>query len=544
MTIGYQPYPVKELKSGINTYLQPWIRPAEAFEPLTNAYVSRGTVSKRSGYSQFGATVPDTNPIMGIMNYVNQTSGAISLVVATTVNLYLYNAGSNTYGAVTTPPTFTGNITQFFNWTNWQPSSGATSYLWMCNNKDAVTRFDGAASTQPAITVLAGVTVSTCLDIKVYKQRLLLIRPTLTTGGVQNQSIYWSAQNDPTNWRVDVAGAGGFLAAPTGDIIISAEFIRDVLVVFFSNSTWIFRDTGNAVRPFEWIKINDSKSSNAPYGSISYDQICTSVGSTGLIAADGVNVDRYDVPIIDYYETNFSEQYFAQTFAQRYDNLNQGWMLYVSNETPFSLVGAVAPGSDSALIYNFLEKTWATYKFTIPLTCLGTFYRQVGATWALLAQSWQNTDKTWNSFSSQKGAPILLAGGIDGKVYYMDDESQVTDNGTSIPIDIVSTRWNPIVDAGQKVQFGYIDVYYYVSSVNTSDPISVSINFYVNNSNNLAGSRTLTLDGPVGSEYAFKRIYLNLVGEFIQMEIVSSEDSFIQFVGFVIWARPAGRLTP
>lgn len=646
MSSNLTPYLISEFKTGINTYLQPWMRPADAFEPMVNAYVNRGTVNKRAGYSQYGATVADGNPIMGIMQYLDQSTGATSLVVATTVNLYLYNAGTGVYGPIALPSSFTGNISNFFNWTNWQAFTGSTSYLWMVNNKDKVTRFDGAAATQPDIVINgAGTKITKALDVKVYKQRLLLIRPTLSVGGTQNQSIYWSKQQNPDLWLVDTAGNGGNLDAPTGDTIISAEFIRDVLVVFFTSSTWIFRYTGNDTAPFRWDKVNDSKNTNAPYGSIDYDQRCTAIGSTGLIACDGVNVQRYDIPIIDYYETIFSERYYAQAFGERYDNLNQGWVLYVSQNNTFPKVGAVAPGSDQALIYNFVENSFATYTFPIPLTCLGLFFSQGDVTWSSLGQSWETTEMAWNSYTTQYGAPILLAGDTTGHVWYMDNQLEVTDkkvvNSVAVPVsivpDIVTTRWNPIVSLGQKVQFPYIDIYYLVAETTSASPVSVTLNFYVDNSEDPAVSKTLTLDGPtkddeevigvgtgassysglvtgvnnivpgtfsvttttsggvekftdnglgvligslgdtgtinyvtsawsitltgrtiaVGipinasfeyypgtSQYAFKRIYVNLIGEFFQMEIDPNVDSLMQFVGFIIWAKPSGRLTP
>lgn len=542
---GYTPYLISEFKTGINNYLQPWKRPADAFEPLVNAYINRGTINKRAGYSQYGDTVADGNPIMGIMTFINATTGIRSLLVATTVHLYLYNAGSNTFGAIALLANFTGNITNFFNWTNWQASSGATAYLYMVNNKDALTLFDGTVSSQPTITIDAAAhTITTALDVKVYKQRLLLIKPTRSDTGIQNQAIYWSKIQNPTNWLIDTAGNGGFSEAPTGDIIQSAKFIRDVLVVFFRNSTWIFRYTGNQNDPFRWDKVNDSKAINCPYGSIEYDERCTAIGSTGLVACDGVNVQRYDIPIVDYYETNMSEEYYAQSFGLRYDNLNQGWMLYVSNGSNNPLVGSVAPGSDKALIYNFLENSFSTYSFSDAMTCLGTFFNQTGTTWADLTQAWDDTDVAWKSYSNQKAAPILLCGDTSGHVWRMDDQNNVKDNATSFSLEILSTRWNPVMEMGQKVQFGWIDIYYYIASLDADNPIEVTLNFYTDNSLVYALSKTLTLDGPVGSEYAMKRIYLNLTGEFIQMEIDPNEDSFIQFVGFVLWARPAGRWTP
>lgn len=546
MTSAFQPSLISEFKTGINTYLQPWMRPVDAFEPLVNAYINRGTINKRAGYSQFGDTLADNNPVMGIMRRIDEATGIVTLLVASTVHLYLYNAGANTFGNVALPANFTGNITNFFNYTNWQASAGAASYLYMTNNKDPVTLYDGTTATQPTLWTDSGHTTSitTCLDVVVYKQRLLYIRPTLSSSAIpENQTIYWSAVSNPTNVVTDVAGNGGFLAAPTGDIIQSVEFLSDVLVVFFTNSTWIFRYTGNDTAPFRWDKVNNTKSTNAPYGSIAYDERCTAVGATGLIACDGVNVQRYDVPIIDYYENNFSVQYYAQTFAQRYDNLNQGWMLYVSNDKPFPVVGGIAPGSDKALIYNFLENSWATYKFSVPMTCLGTFYRVNGLTWATSTKPWENVDAPWNAYDFQKNMPILLAGDTTGHVYFMDDNTQVTDNGTSIIPDIVTTRWNPSMSLGQKLQFGYIDIYYYVASLDPDEPIEVTLNFFVDNSDNIAATRTLTLDGPSSSSYTFKRIYMNLIGEFVRMEIDPTKDSFMQFVGFILWTRPAGRLT-
>ncbi len=238
-----------------------------------------------------------------------------------------------------------------------------------------------------------------------------------------------------------------------------------------------------------------------------------------------MNVQRYDVPIIDYYENNFSVQYYNQAFSERYDNLNQGWTLYVSNDMPFPPVGGIAPGSDSALIYNFVENSWATYTFSIPLTCLGMFNRQDSLTWAASTKPWQNVDAPWNAYSFQKNIPILLAGDTTGHVYFMDDQDEVTDNGTSIIPRIITTRWNPIMSVGEKVQFGYIDIYYYIASIDVDDPIQVVLKFYVDNSNNVATTRDLTLDGPIDSSFTFKRIYINLSGQFVRMEIDPTKDS-------------------
>lgn len=731
MTSSYQPFPIMEFKTGINTYLQPWIRPADAFQPLDNAYIYRGMINKRAGYSRFGTALPNqltitgisqassavvtaTNsftssdygvttvtfsgvvgmteinsltgtvqsatgsnftvninssaftayssggigtytpfagtgdPVVGIMRYIDQTTSATSLLVASIYNLYLYSTGSNSFSIIGAG-SFTGTIENFFNYANWQTIAGADSVIYMTNNVDNITTYNGTSvSTLVPVVDAGGTTITNCLDIKIYKQRMLLIRPTLSSG-VQNQAIYWGAVDGvtaATSFLSDGSGgygsgAGGFSSAPTGDIIVSAKFIRDVLVVFFTNSVWTFRFTGNDFSPFQWDRINSSKNSNCPYAAVEYDERVTSIGNTGMIASDGVNVQRYDIPIIDFYENNIQEDYYNQAFSQRYDNLNQTWMFYVSLDNNFPLVNNVAPGSDKALVYNFLENTWCTYTFQIPMTCLGLYYNISGDTWADLTYAWSTQNYTWDSYYTQASAPILLAGDTVGNIWYMDDGTQVTDKSQAdadlaIAVDVQSTAWNPMIKEGQKIQFGYIDIYYTIVSTDPDDPIQVTLNFYINNSSNLSISRTLTLDGPMletsydiasgtgassysgtispsdvvpesleivvttsggvesfddngtgtligslgdtgtinyetgawaitltnsrtvdsGNDFvatykyystgttAFKRIYINLTGQFVSMEIDPSENAIFSFLGFILWVRPAGRLTP
>lgn len=639
-------YLISEFETGLTTYLKPWMRPKDSFEPLVNAYTYRGVLNKRNGSVVFGNQLADTNPVMGIMNRIDESTSAISLVVASTTNAYLYDAGGNVFNALTavggsasifwkgtatgtlvmptfwphwSPTTvtitdgtttvsfngggtmtgaggifssgsinyttgvvtitfsgstagvslkvagtlagayFTGNISNFFNWTNWQPTDPTTftssvSYLYMTNNIDPVTLFDGTNLSRPILYVVSNFSdyITTCLDIAVYQNRLLLLRPTLnSTSNSLNQSIYFSALFNPLNFINDVAGNGGQQTAATGDILQSQEFLRNQMIVFFTTSVWLFRFTGSASDPFRFDKITIAKSVSAPYASIAYDERATAIGNLGLIACDGVNVQRYDTSIIDYYETQIDENYFSQIFSQRYDNLNQTWMLYVSNDSPNEPVDGVAPGSDSALIYNFAENTWATYTFSVPMTCLGKFFSISGATWASLTQSWESTQVAWKSYTNQKLAPILLGGDTNGNVYWLDNEDAVTDQepssgtpGVSFLPDITTTRWNPVIKVGQKTQFAYIDIYYSISSTDPAHPIRLTLSFYVDNSNNEAFVTPLTLDGPINSEFTFKRIYCNLVGEFIQMNIDPDEDAPFQILGFIIWARPAGRMTP
>lgn len=728
MTAGLQPFLISEFKTGLFNYLEPWMRPRDAFEPLFNAFTYRGTIQKRNGYFVFGQMsyqdtltagnggkiysgiltthpiIPGTftptdgiesfvdnsdgtltgssggsgtinytsgawsltfnanvssetlivaayqpnfslistlRPIMGIKQWTNEFQGTYTLIVMDTRRLAVYNNSTNSFvplnsvsqviwigdnsattitistgwvavapytnslspysisitdgistitddGAgnfsasgnfdtgstinyatgtivlnfvATTTSTitmtallygdyFSGNSSNFFNATNWQ---GQT---YLVNNRDPITVYDGSTFpgtlSRPPFPITQSNQISftnnigTCVDLDVYKNRLLIQRPTLINAGddngVKGQSIRYSAILNPTNLVADVAGNGGEISAPTDDFIQCSEFLRDQLIVFFTNTVWLFRFTGSDFAPFRWDKINATKLTNAPYGSIEYDERVTAMGARGLMACDGVNVQRYDISIIDQF-LDINQSAFGQCYAIRFDTTNQSWMLYPS----ISTLDNSPALSDSVLVYNFLENSWATYN--IALSSLGLYFITSDKTWNDFAAgtslgnefpNWQTTSFAWSSYILQQLSPVLLGGGFYGEVYQMN--SGVTDNGTNIEASITTTRWNPFIQFGQKVQFAYIDFYYSIDPDNP--PAVLDLTFFTDNTTAPTTMRTLTLDGPINSSVAWKRVYINNIGEFLQMNIDSTSLANFKILGMILWAKPSGRLTP
>lgn len=713
MRSSFQPFAITEFKTGLFNYLQPWVRPVEAFDPLSNAFIDRGTLQKRRGYTEFGrlayrnvgiqiavgtgvasyngvlstfpiragtftatnsvesfsdnglgvltgtvggsgtinyttgawtltfnsaviagviirgaytylptqTTTPaaSSRPIMGIKAWADDSNGTRKLLAMDTRRAAVYNEGTEQFDPIssvnqqiwqgnasttTLPLTtgftgiapyslsitdgtstirdngtgglstsgnfaaggtvnystgvitpvftvapaitisitasfslqgdyFTGDNTKFFNAINWLGD------MYMTNDIDRITLFDGTSLSRPAfpITQANKLTftnnISTCLDIDVYKNRLLIQRPLLVgSATVAGQSIRWSAINNPTNLVADVTGNGGELSASTEDIIQSSEFLRDQLIVLFANSTWTFRFTGSAFDPFRFDKINNSKSTNAPYGTVDYDDKVTAMGSKGLIACDGVNVQRYDVSVIDQF-LDINQSKFAQCFSQRFDTLNQTWMLYPSAQNDALI-------SDKILVYNFLENTWAT--FELPLSCLGLYYVTKDAIWDSFIPgganpiNWNQAEFNWASYLLQDLAPTLLGGGHTGIVYQMNDND--SDEGEDIETSITSTRLNPFVGTGQKVEFGYVDFYY-----EKNNDCTLDLTFFVDNSSAPATTRTLTLDGPTNSDVHFKRIFINVSGQFLRFNIHNAQSEPFKILGMILWAAPSGRLT-
>ncbi len=493
-------------------------------------------------------------------NTINYTTGAISL------GLTVANANVYTISYTFTGDYFTGNNTNFFNSTNWKPTDTAPGLLYLTNNVDRVTVFDGLSLSRPPFcTLLADLLtltndIKTTLDVKVYKNSLLFIRPTIVGAtSPEAQTIRSSIPATSPNFSIsdfvgDVSGHGAKTEAPTGDWIMSAVFLRDAIVVFFLNSTWLFRFTGSAFDPFRFDKTNSSKSCQAPYGSIEYDLQCTAMGNKGLIYCDGVNVDRYDISIIDQY-LDIESKAFGQCYGQRFDILQQSWMLFPSEGDATGNNDQLT--SSRVLVYNFLEETWAIYHPnlgfttvdpTIPntLSCLGLGFTTTDITWASFAvgsglpqagAKWSDWDETWASYLDLAAQPALLGGDQNGNVFQLNVTN--TDNSNPIFANILTKRFNPFMP-GQKAAFGYLDVYYQVAP-----EVTLTFSFYANNSSAAAMSQNIKLNGTGSNNYYWQRIYLSgLVGEFLQIGITDDGISTWKILGMILHAAPAGRLTP
>lgn len=483
-----------------------------------------------------GAALPVGNFNAGTVNYA---TGVVNLTFAVAP---VANANI-TANFLLTGDYFTGDYTGFFNATNWN------TYLYLTNNTDRITRFNGATLDRPpfAITLAHYQTlvndITTCLDIDVYKNRLLVQRPTTNTV-LEPQSIRFSATNNPLNLAADVTGNGGELSAPTDDFLQASEFLRDQLIVFFTNTTFIFRFTGSPFEPFRFDKLNITKSCNSPYGTVAYDDRVTAMGKKGLVYCDGTNVARYDNAIIDQY-LDINQTDFDLCYGLRHDIYNQTFMLYPSAGQDSSNQKTVL--SDKILVYNYLENTWATY--LLPMSCLGLFRTTGDAVWNDFAPggkyylvgytSWSLCDFSWNFWFTQSDALSVMGGGHDGIIWQMNiGEFDRDPPGFTIDVNCTSTRWNPFIKEGQKAQFGWLDVYY-----QKDDDTHLTLTFYTDNSSAPAVTKTCQLDGPANVDAAFKRIYLNITGEFLQMNITSANSGF-SINGFILWAKPAGRLIP
>ena len=97
----------------------------------------------------------------------------------------------------------------------------------------------------------------------------------------------------------NIAAGAGSIDAATEEQIISAEFIKDRLIVYFERSTWEIVYTGNEVLPFRWQKLNTELGSQSTFSTVPFDRAVLTIGNTGVHSCNGVNVERIDDKIPD-----------------------------------------------------------------------------------------------------------------------------------------------------------------------------------------------------------------------------------------------------
>ncbi len=456
---------------------------------------------------------------------------------------------------------FFGDTSNFFNWTNWfyptnlipiadqiidttvtpnvvvRPTQFHDGFLYLTNNFDPITLFNGTTLSRPAFAIqqrqlgLGKNEITKCLDIKTYSSRLIFIRPSTTLNNYlpDPQSIRWSAQFQPTNTVADIPGSGGELSAATSDWIQSAKFLKDFLVISFQNSHWNFRFTGNAFNPFVFFKIDSTKTTNAPYASLEYEDRITDIGTKGFNYCDGNSVDRYDVKVFDLYD-DVNSEVFKQCFAMRFDALNQAWMVYPDMDNNDLL-------SSKIFLWNYMEDSWSV--FNEPLSCLGLGFGIRDLTWAMMnTTTWAQSKDAWNSYLEQKESLRLLGGGHQGLVLQLNDG--VTDVGVPINMQFTSKKYNPFSDQGMKASFGYLDIYYTVNP-----RVTLTFDFFLDNNTAVAFTRQITLTGNPNNpntNYSWQRLFINVQAQFLQYKCSDDGVGGFRILGQLLWASPAGRL--
>ncbi len=489
-------------------------------------------------------------PVQGL--FVRQTVGFLKdLIAFNPTQAFLYDTATDVFDNISGATSWTGTETDFFWDLNFQGS------FWATNNVDPI-RYNISGSVWTDFTPLITATdeIKTGLMIFAYKDRMVILSPTegpVVGAGTefrqrarfsQNGSVYVGAPVPPPftinvdAWREDIPGRGGFIDAPTDQNIVSAGFVRDVLVVVFEFSAWRLRYTGNETLPFVWERLHSQLGAESTYSVVGFDDGILTIGRAGVTITDTNQQRRIDQIIPDqvYEISNVSNAQRRVHGIRDY----QRQLVYWTYPSPDS-----ETFPDKVLVYNYIEKNWATY--TQSFTTFGEFRRDDALIWQDADQQWQEEDSFWASGDLSAGFPSIVAGDSQGNVFRLDPTFS-SDNGTGYSFDILTKKFNPWID--QALQAKAIYMYLLITGSNGGQ---ITIEHFIDEGNTGQAIATYTVDiSSEGQEKVWRRIQLSAAqAQYHQFRFTLSEEQAndpdlsvkdIEIYHILLEMAPAGRL--
>ena len=268
-------------------------------------------------------------------------------------------------------------------------------------------------------------------------------------------------------FRTDIKGRGGAISAATSEAIISAEFLKDRLIVFFERSTWELVYTGNQIYPFEWQKLDTTLGAEATFSTVPFDKTIYTIGNVGVHACNGMNIERIDQKIPDFVkQIHNSNQGIKRVYGIRdYYSEMIYWALPCKTSEVFP---------NKVLVYNYRNNSWAFNDDTI--TCFGYWQQSTALLWQDVTWQWQNWGGAWDDGEALAQTLQIIAGNQQGFVFIVDPDMprnspslQITDWITNV-IYVVDSN----VSAGDWLCIeGLTDTQYtlvQVLSIDSSDP--------------------------------------------------------------------------
>ena len=393
-------------------------------------------------------------PVMGISQYL---SGPINdhptFAFDTTFSYFWTGSGWDRSGTSYTPFWHTTNDDYYnFFWTcNWQGSTTQASTgnpIYFVSNfqvenyngagsatDDPLWSYDGTNWTEdyfyflPSGAPATGPYVVTARIVVPFKDRLVLLNTVENNNGsdlgtntnyVNRCRFSWNGSPfAPQAWYEpnqqdtsgNIAGGAGYIDAYTEEQIISAQFVKDRLIVYFERSTWELAYTGNEIIPFVWQKLNTELGSQSTFSTVPFDTAILTVGNTGIHSCNGSNVARIDSII--------PQQVFSISTENNNTLRTTGIRDYVKEMVYWTYVSDDALPDTSfpnkILVYNYKNGSWAINDDCF--TAFGYFEQITEPTWlSTVPLTWEQYDGTWISGIEQSNQRVILAGNQEGYI--------------------------------------------------------------------------------------------------------------------------------
>jgi hypothetical protein len=362
-------------------------------------------------------------PVMGLISYEVSAINDEPLYAFDTQFAYQFTGGAWTRLAAETvagDALWTGTNSQFFWGITYRGASAANNILFITNfnNTDKMRYWDGAIWTTFRPLYDAATYIETARIIIPFHGRLLLLNTIENTNISFVNRCRYSQNGSPLSadaFREDIPGKGNFEDAPTKEAIISAQILKDRLIVFFERSTWELVYTGNHVRPFQWQKINSELGVESTFSIVPFDKVTLGVGNVGIHACNGANVERIDTKIPD------------EVF--KIHNRNDGVLrVHGIRDYKVEMVYWTIPAEDGdaiypnrVLVYNYKNNTWAFNDDSF--TTFGYFQNTDDRRWQNIADEWQEFGAQWDGGVLEYKFRQVAAGNQQGFTFLLEADT-------------------------------------------------------------------------------------------------------------------------
>jgi hypothetical protein len=341
---------------------------------------------------------------------------------------------------------WTGSNSDFFWGETYRGALPDDDTLYVTNDKDYVRYYSTSvgnwADLRPIFNSATGGTIDRARIVINFKDRLLLMNIREVTGAVTKDyrfRLRYSQNGNPTAvdaFYENVPGKGNWLDLPTQEAIITAQHLRDRVIVFCERSTWELVYTNNQVLPFVWQQINTELGAESTFSQVPFDEVVLGVGNVGIHACDGMSVKRIDDLIPDdvFLIHNADDGVKRVAGIRDYVTEQVYWTVpSVNRESPY-----IFP--DQILVFNYKDRTWATFDDSI--TAWGYIQEgNINTTWADLVapMTWATWLDPWGSEDVEKNPQNrnILAGNQEGFVFIVDTKEAL--NAASLQITNMTT---------------------------------------------------------------------------------------------------------
>ncbi len=383
-------------------------------------------------------------PIMGIYQLPSNSYVDEETVVYDTRFAYTHSsAGWSRLGTAQ----WTGGNTNFISAAAFFGAARNTPIHFVVNNNpaDQIWYYNivTASWTQTTFNINSGGdTVDAARLVIEFQGRLLLLGTYETISATQSffpSTIRWCAAGDPfnTNSWYETSGTetGGYINIFNRDNIVSAQKLKNRLIIYCEDSTWELVSTGNNSNPFILQQIDDALGAISPFSTVVMDNFIFGIGRKGIHACNATQVERIDDAIPDtmWELILLNDSNLRVTGIRDFFTETIYWTIKQA-----TFADSLTTYPTRVLVYNYKTGSYAFFDDII--TNFGYYQTPSSATtWAATSSQWRNVGTTWSQIGVSIFNDSILIGNQQGFVaILLRDRTRNADMLTITDIDISS----------------------------------------------------------------------------------------------------------